>query len=196
VQRRILLGLVIAALLAVIVAALGIGWLVGRTFASGDRPPSIAVTPELLRRVQGLNQLVTVRYVIEKVVLLEDVKWYGENRVLMVAHGVVNAGIDLSKVGADRIGVDGRAVTVRIPRPRVLDVYLDDRRTQVVERNTGVLRSFDKDLEQSARVQALDQIRIAAREGGIIRDAEERARRQLEALFLAAGFEHVTVKTE
>ena len=195
-QRRILLGLVIAALLAVIVAALGIGWLVGRTFASGDRPPSIAVTPELLRRVQGLNQLVTVRYVIEKVVLLEDVKWYGENRVLMVAHGVVNAGIDLSKVGADRIGVDGRAVTVRIPRPRVLDVYLDDRRTQVVERNTGVLRSFDKDLEQSARVQALDQIRIAAREGGIIRDAEERARRQLEALFLAAGFEHVTVKTE
>jgi hypothetical protein len=196
VQRRILLGLVIAALLAVIVATLGIGWLVGRTFASADRPPSIAVTPELLRRVQGLNQLVTVRYVIEKVVLLEDVKWYGENRVLMVAHGVVNAGIDLSKVGADRIGVDGRAVTVRIPRPRVLDVYLDDRRTQVVERNTGVLRSFDKDLEQSARVQALDQIRIAAREGGIIRDAEERARRQLEALFLAAGFEHVTVKAE
>ena len=195
-QRRILLGLVIAALLAVIVATLGIGWLVGRTFASADRPPSIAVTPELLRRVQGLNQLVTVRYVIEKVVLLEDVKWYGENRVLMVAHGVVNAGIDLSKVGADRIGVDGRAVTVRIPRPRVLDVYLDDRRTQVVERNTGVLRSFDKDLEQSARVQALDQIRIAAREGGIIRDAEERARRQLEALFLAAGFEHVTVKAE
>ncbi len=190
------MGLVIAALLAVIVAALGIGWLVGRTFASADRPPSIAVTPELLRRVQGLNQLVTVRYVIEKVVLLEDVKWYGENRVLMVAHGVVNAGIDLSKVGADRIGVDGRAVTVRIPRPRVLDVYLDDRRTQVVERNTGVLRSFDKDLEQSARVQALDQIRIAAREGGIIRDAEERARRQLEALFLAAGFEHVTVKAE
>jgi Protein of unknown function (DUF4230) len=196
VKRRLLIALLAVAVAMAVLAALGLGVLVGRGLFGGDRPPPIAVTPELLLRVQGLNQLVTVRYVIEKVVLLEDVKWYGESRVLMVAHGIANAGIDLSKIGPDRVTVDGRDVTVRIPRPRLLDVYLDDRRTQVVERNTGVLRSFDKDLEQNARVQALDQIRIAARESGIIKDAEDRARRQLESLFLAAGFEHVTVRPE
>ena len=123
-----------------------------------------------------------------------------------IARGLAGAGASLVLNGREAARLDaaatvlralhGRDVTVRIPRPRLLDVYLDDRRTQVVERNTGVLRSFDKDLEQNARVQALDQIRIAARESGIIRDAEDRARRQLESLFLAAGFEHVTVRPE
>jgi len=178
---------------ASLVAMLALGlWLGGRR-GDGERPAAIAVTPELLRRVQDLNQLVTVRYIIDKVVLVEDVKWYGENRLLMVAHGVVNAGIDLSKVGADRIDAAEGRVRIRIPRPRVLDVYLDDRRTQVVERATGLLRDFDKDLEQNARVQALDEIRVAAREGGILKDAEERARKQLESLFRAAGFTEVQV---
>ena len=181
---------------ASLVAMLALGlWLGGRG-GDGERPKAIAVTPELLRRVQDLNQLVTVRYIIDKVVLVEDVKWYGENRLLMVAHGVVNAGIDLSKVGADRIDVAEGRVRIRIPRPRVLDVYLDDRRTQVVERATGLLRDFDKDLEQNARVQALDEIRLAAREGGILKDAEERARKQLESLFRAAGFTEVRVVAE
>jgi hypothetical protein len=181
---------------ASLVAMLALGLWIGGRRPGEERPTAIAVTPELLRRVQDLNQLVTVRYVIDKVVLVEDVKWYGENRLLMVAHGVVNAGIDLSKVGADRIDVAEGRVRIRIPRPRVLDVYLDDRRTQVVERATGLLRDFDKDLEQNARVQALDEIRVAAREGGILKDAEERARKQLESLFRAAGFTEVRVVAE
>ena len=177
-------------------AMLALGLWIGSRGSNDERRTAIAVTPELLRRVQDLNQLVTVRYVIDKVVLVEDVKWYGENRLLMVAHGVVNAGIDLSKVGADRIDAAEGRVRIRIPRPRVLDVYLDDRRTQVVERATGLLRDFDKDLEQNARVQALDEIRLAAREGGILKDAEERARKQLESLFRAAGFTEVQVVAE
>ena len=44
--------------------------------------------PSVLKQIQTLSQLVTVKYVIEKVVILEDVKWFGENRVLLLAHGV------------------------------------------------------------------------------------------------------------
>ena len=40
----------------------------------------------------------TVKYVLEKVVVLEDAKWYGENRVILVAHGIVKAGVDLQKL--------------------------------------------------------------------------------------------------
>lgn len=195
-QRRLSQGTALLVTGALLMAALLTGLWIGGRMNPAEKPPAIAVTPELLRRVQDLNQLVTVRYVVEKVVLLEDVKWYGENRLLMVAHGVVNAGIDLTKVGADRIEASEGRVKVRIPKPRLMDVYLDDRRTQVVERNTGVLRAFDKDLEQNARMQALDQIRVAARDGGILKDAEDRARRQLESLFRAAGFQEVVVATE
>ena len=192
-QQRIFLSFGLGLALAF---AVSLGVILGRRLPMSDRSSVIAVTSELLRRVQDLNQLVTVRYVIEKVVLLEDVKWYGENRVLMVVHGHANAGIDLSRVQPQHLEVKGRSILLRLPSARLLDVYLDDRRSQVVERSTGLLREFDKDLEQNARRQALDTIRVAVRDSGILREAEERARRQLETLFRAAGFESVNLKGE
>jgi hypothetical protein len=57
-----------------------------------------------------------------------------------------------------------------------------------VERTTGLLRSFDKDLEQTARQIAVDDIRRAARYAGILKDADERARAQIERLFLQTGY--------
>ena len=59
-------------------------------------------TATVVEQVQTLSDLVTVKYVLEKVVILEDVKWYGENRVLLLAHGIVKAGIDLKRITAGR----------------------------------------------------------------------------------------------
>lgn len=148
-------------------------------------------TATLLKQVQSLSELVTVKYVIEKVVVLEDVKWYGENRVLLLAHGVVKAGVDLGRLKPDDITVTGRKITIKLPPTQVLDTYLDDKKTEVIERSTGLLRAFDKDLEQAARQNATDDIARAARLGGISKDAEQRARDQLKQLFLQMGFEEV-----
>ena len=54
--------------------------------------PKFYNTATVLVQVQTLSQLVTVKYVMEKVVALEDVQWYGESRVLLIAHGIVKAG--------------------------------------------------------------------------------------------------------
>jgi hypothetical protein len=157
----------------------------------------IASTPVILQQVQTLSQLVTVKYVMEKVVDLEDVQPYkdmivqgwGENRVLMVAQGVVKAGVDLSKITNGDLVVSGKKIILKLPPARVTDTYLDDRRTQVIERTTGLLRSFDKDLEQRARQEAVLDIGRAAREAGILKDADERARLQLTSLFRQMGYE-------
>ncbi len=148
-------------------------------------------TASIVRQIQTLSQLVTVKYVIEKVVILEDVKWFGENRVLLLAHGVVKAGIDLGELKPGDLEVSGKTIIVRLPPARVVDAYLDDKRTEVIERSTGMLRSFDKDLEQNARRQAVDDIHRAARAEGILKDAEERARLQLGNLLRQLGFEEV-----
>jgi len=58
-----------------------------------------------------------------------------------------------------------------------------------VERNTGFLRAFNKDLEQTARQNAVEDIRRAARTGGILKEADERARAQLKHLFQQLGLE-------
>ncbi len=161
--------------------------------------PAISSTPVILQQVQTLSQLVTVKYVMEKVVDLEDVQPYkdmivpgwGENRVLMVAHGVVKAGVNLSEITNGDLAVSGKKIILKLPPARVTDTYLDDKRTQVIERTTGLLRSFDKDLEQNARQQAVLDINLAAREAGILKDADERARLQLTNLFRQMGFEEV-----
>ena len=144
----------------------------------------------VLRQVQTLSQLVTVKYVMEKVVVYEDVKWFpgGDNRVLMLAHGIVKAGVDLERLKPEDVEISGQTARIRLPRPQIMDCYLDEKQTQVIERTTGLLRSFDKDLEQNARLIAVDDIRRAARYAGILKDAEERARAQIESFFLQVGY--------
>ena len=151
-------------------------------------------TATVIQQVQTLSQLITVKYVLEKVVVFEDVKWsetFGKSRVLMVAHGVVKAGVDLGQLTSKDVQISGKRILIVLPQARVTDAYLDEKKTQIVERTTGLLRTFDKDLEQTARQQALDDIQRAARHNGILSDAEERARTQLAHLFHQLGFEQV-----
>ena len=109
--------------------------------------------------------------------------------MLLVAHGIVKAGVDFDKVKLEDVQLAGKKVTIALPSAQITDCYLDDGQTQVVERTTGVLRSFDKDLEQTARKIAVDDIRRAARTAGILKDADERARAQLEKMFQQMGLE-------
>jgi hypothetical protein len=53
------------------------------------------------------------------------------------------------------------------------------------------LRDFNKDLEQAARLNAISDITRAARAGGILKDADDRARLQVSNLFKQLGFEKV-----
>lgn len=188
--RLILVGLLLA-------IGAGVGLLVGFVLPrlAGFRAAPVALnTATVLKQVQTLSQLVTVKYVMEKVVILEDVKWYGESRVLMVAHGIVKAGVDLGAIKPGDVQITGQRITIKLPPAAMADVYLDEGKTQVIEHKTGVLRTFDKDLQQGARKQAVDDIRRAARQGGILEDASERARLQLERLFMQIGFTEVEVR--
>ena len=129
-------------------------------------------------------------------VVLDDVKWYGDSHVVLVAHGVVKAAINLDQLGPNDIQISGKKISMTLPRSRVVDAYLDDQRTQIVERYTGVLRVFDKDLEQNARRQAVEELRLAALQNGILNDASERARAQLTILLYQVGFSEVDLRTK
>jgi hypothetical protein len=156
--------------------------------------PKVYTSATLLQQVKTLSELVTVQYVIEKVVVVEDVKWIaglGENRVLLVAHGIVKAGLDLSRLGPGDLRVLEKRIIINLPAPEITESFLDEKQTRVVERSTGFLRSFDKDLEQTARQNAIEDIRRAALNGGILKDADTRARAQLTNLFRQLGFEQV-----
>ncbi|MEK7707502.1 MAG: DUF4230 domain-containing protein [Verrucomicrobiota bacterium] len=189
-MRRARVAVVLVALAIVFAVGLWLGAMVLRTVGLGGGL-KFYNTATVLQQVQTLSQLVTVKYVMEKVVVLEDVKWFGESRVLLVAHGVVKAGVDFDQMKPEDLRVSGKKISVRLPPPQITDAYLDDKQTRVIERSTGLLRVFDKDLEQSARQNAVDDIRRSARIAGILQDAEERAEAQVKSLFRQMGFEEI-----
>ena len=186
-------------LLVVVLVIFGVGIWLGVTLpgrlglGTGTR---LYNTATVLRQVQTLSQLVTVKYVMEKVVVLEDVKWFGENRVLLVAHGIIKAGVNLGELKAEDLEVSEKKISIRLPPAQITDTYLDEHQTRVIERTTGMLRMFDKDLEQAARQNAVSDIRRAARTAGIIKDADDRAQAQLKSLFLQMGFEVVEFRPQ
>jgi hypothetical protein len=181
---RILIGCV------VLMAAFGAGLWAGH---GAPWPPALwrQSPPVILKEVQALSELVTVKYVMEKVVTHEIEKTFGKDKILLVAHGVVKAGIDLRKLAPEDLRVSGKAVSFHLPRSQVTDSYLDEKQTFVYDRRTGMFASPDKDLESEARRAGLTAMLTAAHAKGIHQDADDRARMLITQVFRSMGFETV-----
>ena len=192
-MNRLKVGLIVTGVALIFILGLVLGGVVGRMLPQSG-VPFIANTATVVRQIQSLNELVTVKFSLEKVVVLEDAKWYGDNRVTLIAHGTVKAGIDLQKLQPGDIAISDRKIRLTLPTASVTDAYLNDRETQVLERTTGMMRVFDKALEQEARKQAVGQLIVAAKKSGIVAEAQDRAKLQLIALLLQAGFDEVDVE--
>jgi hypothetical protein len=187
---------VVVVLAVVFVLGLMLGMGLPRLIFGGGQP-KVYNTTTILKQVQTLSELVTVKYVMEKIQVLEDPPqgWRqllpDNTRVILVAHGVVKAGVDLSQLKPEHLRLSGKKIALVLPRPQITDAYLDESKTQIIEHTTGFLRSFNKDLEQTTRQNALDDIRRSARQSGILKDARDRACTQLTALLTQLGFETV-----
>ncbi|MBX9600656.1 MAG: DUF4230 domain-containing protein [Bryobacteraceae bacterium] len=179
----------VLALLAVLLAA---GALLFRPWRRPALDP-----PAVVRQIQALQELATVRYRIEKVVGLEEQKYpVGAEKLLIVVQADVRAGIDLAGVRAEQVRIDGAdTLRVHLPDPRILSVAIDEKATKVWDRRITWWTPwvpFSPDLEQKARLAALGSVEQAAREMGILRQARDNAERSLRSLFQSMGFRQVT----
>ncbi len=179
-------GVVLGILLMFLVS----GFILGRIVTAPGTLRSLN-SATLLTHMQGLAELVTVKYILQRPVVEEDWKPYGENRVVVLACGVVKAGVDLAKLKPEDVVLSPGKVTLRLPWATITDVYLDEKETQVLEHSTGLLRRFDKDLPQAARREALEAIRRDARYTGIIDDANARAHLVVSLFLKQLGVETV-----
>jgi hypothetical protein len=153
-------------------------------------------------QVRSLARLETAQYTIEKVITAETGQGilgplFGD-RLIFVAHGEVIAGLDLSRIGENDVTVtpDGQ-VTLVMPAPEVFVSALDNDKSYVYDRNTGLLTQGDINLETTARQVAEDEIEKAALEDGILKLAQTNGEVFLERLLRALKFTdvHIVVAT-
>jgi len=112
---------------------------------------------------------------------------------LMIVHGQVVAGIDFGRLKNSDIKIQGKEVRIHLPNPQILITRLDNARTKVYSRNTGLLVPVDPNLETQVRQEAGGELLQEAALGGIIANARDNARATVTTLLQGMGFEKVEV---
>jgi hypothetical protein len=168
------------------------------TQIAGILNPSPTVIPDpvtIINQVRPLARLETIQYTIEKVITAEEgqelaADLFGD-RLLLVAHGSVVAGVDLSLLTAYDLETRDGILTVHMPPAEVFSAALDNDKTYVYDRDTGLLRKADRDLETLARQSAEAEILQAALDDGILDQAATNAQVFMERLLRDLGYDEV-----
>ena len=146
--------------------------------------PRVVTGAAVVQRVRQLSRLETASYTIQTVIDVRqgsNIPVVGDflagDELLLIAHGTVDAGVDLGALSPDAVTVspDGQTVTLRLPPAQIFRANLDSQRTRVYSRDRGLFAPENKDLETLARQQAEQQILAAACEDGILIKATEQA---------------------
>jgi hypothetical protein len=207
--------LVIGALVIIAIVASAMIWLVYDSFQRTVTPvqsmtgelatqvssmlhptPTLIPNPiTIIRDVRSLARLETIQYTVEKVITAEQGQGtlgvlFGD-KLIFVAHGQVIAGVDLSKLGAGDIDIKEGILYVRLPKPEIFVAALDNEKSYVYDRQTGLLTKGDINLESSARRLAEDEIEKAAVEDGILDLAKQNAENYLTRLLSDLGYPDV-----
>ena len=160
--------------------------------------PTPTIIPDpvtIVNEVRVLARLETIQYSVEKVVTAETgQEVLGElfgDRILLIAHGYVIAGVDLSNLTQDDITISGGLVEIDLPDPEIFIATLDNQKTRVYNRETGLFYQGDPELETLARQSAEQEIYRSALEDGILQKANDNAEIFLERLLDDLGFEDV-----
>ena len=157
--------------------------------------------PVVVEKIQTLNRLESVVYSLDTVVegsvstpMLPDA--LAGDKILLVVHGQSIAGIDLAKLKPEDVRIDGpnsRSIHVTLPASEIFITTLDNTKTRVYARTTGLLVPADQNLESQTRAKAQQQLQAAAMSDGILDAARRNARATIALLLSSLGFDHVEV---
>lgn len=177
---------------AAIVGVLVVGTIAGLarlrpTFGSLLGARETTVSHDLVvEQVRSVAKLVSTEMPVRDVVIFEDT-WLGSTkRSIVVVTGRVMAGIDLEKGSDVRIDDRAKLITIVIPPPEILAAEIVDLRTY--DERAGLWNPFRAGDRDRIHREVRRKIVGAAEQAGVVRHAEESARRLLTALLEKDGY--------
>jgi hypothetical protein len=164
----------------------------GRTQINVDQPT-------VVRQIQQLQRLETVSYTMDKIISGEHAnaylpKFLAGDRLLLVVHGEVVGGINLAELQPGDVLIQGQKVSIHLPAAEVFSTRIDNAKTKVYSRDTGLFSSPDPNLESEVREEAERQLQQAALQDGILKIAADNARSTITSILKGFGFHEVDVR--
>jgi hypothetical protein len=125
----------------------------------GSRTQINVDQPTVVHQIQQLQRLETVSYSMDKIISGEHAnpylpKFLAGDRLLLVVHGEVVGGINLASLEPGDVSVHGNNVSIHLPTAEVFSTRLDNAKTRVYSRDTGLFSAPDPDLESEVRAEA------------------------------------------
>jgi hypothetical protein len=158
--------------------------------------PTPTILPDpvtIIHEVRSLARLETIQYSVEKVITGDSgqsvLKPLFGDRMLFVAHGTVIAGVDLNKLMPTDLEMKDGILNIRLPEAEIFSASLNNEKSYVYDRQTGLLTRENPDLETQVRRVAEEEIYKAAMDDGILEQARINAESYLSRLLQDLGFE-------
>ena len=150
----------------------------------------------IVNQIKAMARLETTSISFEKVIKAErgqEILFgiFGE-KLTFIAFGEVVAGIDLSLINDDDIQItDAKSVKATLPRSEIFYTVIDNKKSYVVDRDTGLLAYVDHNLETQIRKEAQIQLQKDALDFGILIIADKNAQIFLKEFLNKLGFENI-----
>lgn len=200
-NRRAIVVVSAVALAAILLTTGAILYVVHRVHRAaedvGKPHETTADIGDVVTQVRGMSRLETAAMHVVNVSSITQSYSYvpralGNDEITLYSEGDVIAGIDLSRLQESdvRREPDGTLV-MRTPDPQILITRLDSAKTRVLNRNTGLLRRADPNLESRLRVYAEGAIRREAAQKGILNVASQNGQQKLATFLHTLGFRRV-----
>lgn len=153
----------------------------------------------VITKIQTLNRLQTVAYSIDTIITSHkdgswQKLWQDEQKGLFVAHGRVQAGVDLNLLKPDNVLITEvpaktpnsyptQLVSITLPPAQVFDTYLDN--VEVYDIKTGLFGAMptDPQLFNDAQTVGKQQVLATACQSDMLKLANDNAQKQVQALF-------------
>ena len=167
------------------------------------RTQSFVSAPDVVERVQRLSRLETVVYSLDTVVEGRDSSAVfpdalAGDRLLMIVHGQTVAGIDFSRLKASDVQLSERngerAIRLKLPASEIFLTTIDNGKTRVYTRSTGLFVAADPNLESATRGKAQGELQRAALADGILKTAKGNAQDTVRAMLEGLGFAKVELQ--
>jgi hypothetical protein len=197
----VLASLIVAGLL--LAALLGVGLLrLGNPFASTTKDVS---GPALMKALTDLHDFHGSTAEYQQVVEIEQgyrfvPRIVAGSHTTFLATGSVDGIVSFDNLSADAVRRDGKHVTITLPAPHLGPARLDAEKSEVLDRDRGVVTRVADALGDGASDTAYwkaGQEKIeaaAAADPAILQRAEQSTRHTLEQLAESLGYDSVTVE--
>ncbi|WP_394125144.1 DUF4230 domain-containing protein [Psychrobacter nivimaris] len=208
-----------------VILLIGLIAIVFAIYSAQNKPeeaPIETITREgVVTQIQQLNRLHTVAFSVDTVITSERPGswmklWQDEQKALFIAHGRVEAGVDLSALTPEMVQVVQPAqanedeeqvvdtnssvatmpqINITLPPTEIFSVYLDD--IEIYDWQTGAFGMMQVDPKILAQAQTMAKKEVLERacRGDVMNMALQNAQTQLQQLFALTGAV-VTVTTQ